>query len=632
MWARLADPAMWPSERLFFELYGRALQGDPGTAGLLDGIVESWIGPIAAMRGAQGMTEAQARARARLEVATTCRPAPRPPRRPATATASTRRSSSSSPWHSRRRLLRDGGTHRSRPDRGAARPQWLTAALGLRFPGVARRGRHSGAGRGTAVDQTRFRIECDGESRPGSRRRSAPRATSPSSDGRSRTSARPRPASTATSPPSGVHTLRSVYADVNPETRHGVVITEDVIEAGGTFLDALSPYSPDQVAASLEELARFTRRRGPTSVAGRPWLAPRRGAPYFEMRGVKEIRKNFEGPPGRDVPDDVRSPSACSTRSDARGAARAPAGPSSTATRTSATSSSTPAAGRARRLADACSTATGPPTSATTSRPRSNRPSGDAERDLLTHYLDALAGSRSQAARPRPRGPTTAGASRTGCSCGRSRSSCSPTSSRPSSAASASPPTTSTRTGSSASDLGGQDQHAGRDHRRRARRSVHGQAPARRGVRRLRAPREDATASAAPGTRNRYPGCECDVPSALYSFSFDVQARLVEAVRHPARDPRVHARHRRQVRRRSRTAASATSVRRARLGRADRARGRSTLDSGETVEADVVVSAIGMFNDLAWPDIEGLDALRGHDVPLRRSGTGTTTWPASASR
>ena len=36
-----------------------------------------------------------------------------------------------------------------------------------------------------------------------------------------------------------------------------------------------------------------------------------------------------------------------------------------------------------------------------------------------------------------------------------------------------------------------------------------------------------------------------------------------------------------------------------------------TLESGDTVDADVVVSAIGMFNDLAWPDIEGLDSFRG---------------------
>jgi AcrR family transcriptional regulator len=71
MWARLADPALGPSERLFFELYGQALQGTPGTVELLDGIVESWVEPIAALRRAGGMPEDRARARARLELATT---------------------------------------------------------------------------------------------------------------------------------------------------------------------------------------------------------------------------------------------------------------------------------------------------------------------------------------------------------------------------------------------------------------------------------------------------------------------------------------------------------------------------------------------------------------------------------
>jgi cation diffusion facilitator CzcD-associated flavoprotein CzcO len=35
------------------------------------------------------------------------------------------------------------------------------------------------------------------------------------------------------------------------------------------------------------------------------------------------------------------------------------------------------------------------------------------------------------------------------------------------------------------------------------------------------------------------------------------------------------------------------------------------LESGEVVTAAVVVSALGMFNDLAWPDLEGRDAFRG---------------------
>ena len=44
-WHRLADPSMWPSERLFFELYGQALQQRQGTSALLDPIVSSWTVP-----------------------------------------------------------------------------------------------------------------------------------------------------------------------------------------------------------------------------------------------------------------------------------------------------------------------------------------------------------------------------------------------------------------------------------------------------------------------------------------------------------------------------------------------------------------------------------------------------------
>src|SRR3954449_4776723 len=47
-WARLADPALWPLERLFFEVYGQALQGRPGTTGLLDGVIDDWVEPMTA--------------------------------------------------------------------------------------------------------------------------------------------------------------------------------------------------------------------------------------------------------------------------------------------------------------------------------------------------------------------------------------------------------------------------------------------------------------------------------------------------------------------------------------------------------------------------------------------------------
>jgi AcrR family transcriptional regulator len=71
MWRRVADPALWPNERLFFEVYAQALQGSPHALPLLDGIVENWVEPLTRIAVAQGRPEAEARAEARLGVAVT---------------------------------------------------------------------------------------------------------------------------------------------------------------------------------------------------------------------------------------------------------------------------------------------------------------------------------------------------------------------------------------------------------------------------------------------------------------------------------------------------------------------------------------------------------------------------------
>jgi AcrR family transcriptional regulator len=70
-WRHISDPALWANERLFFEVYGQALQGRPGTTELLDGIIDDWLGPGIAYGLARGMTHAQAAASARLGVAVT---------------------------------------------------------------------------------------------------------------------------------------------------------------------------------------------------------------------------------------------------------------------------------------------------------------------------------------------------------------------------------------------------------------------------------------------------------------------------------------------------------------------------------------------------------------------------------
>jgi AcrR family transcriptional regulator len=71
MWRRVADPALWPNERLFFEVYAQALQGSPHALPLLDGVVELWVEPLTRIAVAQGRPEAEARAEARLGVAVT---------------------------------------------------------------------------------------------------------------------------------------------------------------------------------------------------------------------------------------------------------------------------------------------------------------------------------------------------------------------------------------------------------------------------------------------------------------------------------------------------------------------------------------------------------------------------------
>ena len=70
-WKHISDPTLWPNERLFFEIYGQALQGRQHTVQLLDGIVDDWLEPVVEMNLALGVPRRLARAHARLGVAVT---------------------------------------------------------------------------------------------------------------------------------------------------------------------------------------------------------------------------------------------------------------------------------------------------------------------------------------------------------------------------------------------------------------------------------------------------------------------------------------------------------------------------------------------------------------------------------
>jgi AcrR family transcriptional regulator len=68
-WHHISDPTLWPSERLFFEVYAQALQDRAETDGFLVDAVSSWIGPAVELAEAIGIPPEAAAANARLGIA-----------------------------------------------------------------------------------------------------------------------------------------------------------------------------------------------------------------------------------------------------------------------------------------------------------------------------------------------------------------------------------------------------------------------------------------------------------------------------------------------------------------------------------------------------------------------------------
>lgn len=68
-----------------------------------------------------------------------------------------------------------------------------------------------------------------------------------------------------------------VHTGIDADTGHGLILMEDLVAGGSTFLTARSPYSVDQAAATLEQLARLHTADRSAITADTAWLAPRLG-------------------------------------------------------------------------------------------------------------------------------------------------------------------------------------------------------------------------------------------------------------------------------------------------------------------------------------------------------------------
>jgi hypothetical protein len=97
-----------------------------------------------------------------------------------------------------------------------------------------------------------------------------------------------------------------LHAGVDEATGHGLIVMEDLVDAGATFLDPLSSYGPEQAAATLDQLAALHAARWNSAADELPaTLAPR-----LEMLAgifpTGQLQAQLDDGRTPDVPPDVR--------------------------------------------------------------------------------------------------------------------------------------------------------------------------------------------------------------------------------------------------------------------------------------------------------------------------------------
>jgi hypothetical protein len=193
----------------------------------------------------------------------------------------------------------------------ACSPQWLTAALQPRFPGVEVTGVIAGPIVDRVSTNARIAITCAGGLPTGLPGQLCIKGYFNEIGRTARSIGEPEAHFYRDlAPHADLRTLRPVYADVDQVTRHGVVVTADVVADGGRFLDGQSIFTPDEVARCLSELARLHARTWmQPSWSTQSWLAPRMGR-VLEVWGLERttsvIAQNLHGPNGHRIPTDVR--------------------------------------------------------------------------------------------------------------------------------------------------------------------------------------------------------------------------------------------------------------------------------------------------------------------------------------
>lgn len=107
-------------------------------------------------------------------------------------------------------------------------------------------------------------------------------------------------------PTVGVRVPECLVAVVDREAQQGVIVMRDLIAGGARFCSALEPFTADDAAISLEQLAAL--HQGSKFLDGAPWIRPR-VAELAQMTYItpEMLQELMDGPRGHGLPAHVRS-------------------------------------------------------------------------------------------------------------------------------------------------------------------------------------------------------------------------------------------------------------------------------------------------------------------------------------
>lgn len=111
---------------------------------------------------------------------------------------------------------------------------------------------------------------------------------------------------TRVGPNVAVNTPTCVAAITDREAQQGIVVMRDLIAAGARFCSALEPFTADQAAASLDQLAAL--HAGRAMLDTMPWITPRIGdLAQMKYISVETLQELLNGKRGEGLSDAVKN-------------------------------------------------------------------------------------------------------------------------------------------------------------------------------------------------------------------------------------------------------------------------------------------------------------------------------------